>query len=237
MTKLELAQQLMIECAISGTMTTTVNQTGEFARVVDWIDAAWQEIQSFHADWDWLRSSNLLGEGASFATVSGTAFHSLGTGSGTCEVTFAQFGMWDRYSFRCYTTTVGTNDETFLDPISYDYWRDAYQYGAQRQVITRPVAVAIGPGKQVCLGPSPTGLYTVTGDYFRAPTAMTANDDVPTGLPAQYHMGIVYRAMTKYGFYESAAEVIQRGDREYKTLFAPLEAAYTPEYTTAGALA
>ena len=46
--------------------------------------------------------------------------------------------------------------------------------------------------------------YTITGDYFRSPTEMVADGDLPTGLPAQFHMAIVYLAMTYYAGYEAA---------------------------------
>lgn len=237
MNRLQLCQALIRECAISGSMTTTVNQTGEFGRVVSWIDAAWLELQAAHDDWDFLRSSNILGAGASFTTVSGTVSYPLGTGGGTCGVAAATFGKWDEQSFRCYTTTTGTNDEVFLDPVDFDDWRNAYMYGAMRAVRTRPVVVAIGPGKSVCLGPPPTSAYTVTADYFIAPTAMAADADTPTGLPAAYHMAIVYKAMPKYGYYNAASEVIQRGNEEYRRLIAPLERKYMPRMRTGGALA
>lgn len=238
MTKLELCQSVILNCAISGTMTTTIGQTGEFQRVVSWVDNSWSEIQTFKDEWDWMRSSVLLGQGIQFPTVAGQWEYALGIAAGDCGVAEANFGMWDRYTFRCYTTANGNkNDETFLDPISYDYLRDAYLYGAQQQVQTRPVAVAIGPNKSVCIGPPSNGSYTIEADYWVAPSTMDANASVPTGLPARFQMLIVYKAMMKYGFYESAPEVIQRADREYKTLFATLEQRYTPEVRTAGALA
>ena len=238
MTKLQLCQSLILNTAISGTMTSTANQTGEFQRVVAWIDEAWNELQTFKDEWDWMRSSVLLGSGAVFPTVAGQWEYPLGTDPGDCGVDEADFGMWDRYTFRCYTTSAGTkNDETFLDPIPYDYWRDAYMYGAQQQVQTRPVAVAIGPNKSVCIGPPSNGLYTIEADYWLAPSVMDDDDAVPAGLPERFHMLIVYKAMMKYGYYEAAPEVVGRADREYKTLFASLEARYTPEVRTAGALA
>jgi hypothetical protein len=235
--RLTLCQSLMAEGGVSGTMSTTLNQTGELARVVNWIDAAWNDIQISHDDWDWMRSSNLLGAGASFATVAGQASYPLGAGAGTCGVALTVFGKWDEYSFRNYTTAVGFTDEIQMQRIIYDYWRDGYMLGAQRSVQTRPVAVAIGPDKSVCIGPPSNGLYTVTGDYWTAPTVMEADDDEPTGLPAAYHMLIVYRALLKYGFYEAAPEVLQRAKTEHARMYSIIEGKYSPQMLTAGALA
>ena len=184
-----------------------------------------------------MRSSNLLGAGMSFTTVAGQASYPLGVGAGTCGITASAFGKWDRESFRNYTTSAGVSNEMFLDEISFDTWRDAYMLGAMRGVQTRPVAIAIGPDESICLGPPPNALYTITGDYFAAPSAMSADVDVPALLPAKFHMLIVYKAMTKYAGYESAPEVFDRGSQGWSTLLAQLEAIKSPRMSFGGALA
>lgn len=234
---LQLCQRAVLECGVSGSLTTTVGQVGSLGRIVNWINAAWEELQTEHDDWEWMRSSNLLGAGVSFATVAGQASYPLGTGAGTVGVTFANFGKWDRYAFRNYTTSVGFSNEMFLDFIDYDVWRNGYMLGAMREVQTRPVAVAIGPDKSVCLGPPPNALYTVTGDYFVAPTQMAQDTDVPTGLPNQFHVAIVYGAMRMYAAYESAPEVYNRGEKGYGDLLRELEARQLPEIEFGTALA
>ena len=237
MNRLQLCQRAALECGVSGTITTTIGQVGSLARIVTWVDEGWGELQTEHDDWDWMRSSNLLGAGASFATVAGQASYPLGTGAGTTGIDVSAFGKWDRYSFRNYVTTVGITSEMFLDFIPYDTWRNAYMLGAMRTVKTRPVVVAIGPDKSVCIGPPSNGLYTVTADYFTAPAAMAADTDTPTGLPAQFHMAIVYAAMMLYAGYESAQEVYNKGAAGYGSLLRELEAHYLPEVHFAGALA
>lgn len=210
---------MILECAISGTMTTTVNQTGEFLRVVTWCNQAWVDIQTERQTWDFMRSSQLNGGGVSFATVSGQAIYPLGTGAGTVGVAAANFDSWVPRSFRDQTTTVGVSDQIPLAWISYDAWRDGYSMGAQQTVTTRPVAIAVGPNNEICVGPWPTATYTLTGDYYRAPAEMTADDDTPTNLPAQYHMAIVWRAMRDaYGQYEAAPEVMARATANYRRI-------------------
>lgn len=264
MNKLQLVQRLALECGVSGTLTSTLNQSGEALRLVTWIDQAWEDLQTKHDDWNWMRSSNILGNGVSFPTVAGQASYQLGTGAGKVGVTADNFGKWDRETFRCYTTALAgqflttedgfiltdedgnpialegfagaTLDETFLDYIPYDSWRDAYMFGALRQVQTRPVAVAIGPNKSVCIGPPSNGLYTITADYFVAPSAMEENTDTPTGLPKQFHTLIVWNAMLDYGSYEAATEVLDRAERRRVTMLAQLEGTNMPEMEFAGAL-
>lgn len=226
-----------MECAVASAPSATTGQTGQSARLVDWIDQAWAEIQTKFDDWEWMRSSNLLSAGVSFVTVAAQSSYPLGTGGGTVGVTAANFGKWKDGTFRLYLTSAGTSNETDLDQISYDYWRDGYMIGAMRSVTTRPVVVAIGPNKSLCLGPPPTVGYTVTGDYYVAPSAMAADADTPTGLPAQFHMAIVYLAMTYYAGYQAAPEVLMRGQGGYEKLMRQLEQLQAPQISFAGALA
>lgn len=238
---LSLSQRLVQECGVSGTLSTTANQTGEFLRITSWINSAWNDLQTRHDNWTWMRSSVLVGGGVSFVPVAGPgtggAYTPLGTGAGTVGVAASNFGKWVKDSFRCNTTAVTFLDETYMDPIGYDQWRNSYMYGALRTVQTRPVAIAIGPGKELCIGPPSNGNYTITGDYYRAPEQMAADTDEPTGLPNQYHMAIVYNAMMMYAGYEAASEVFQRGQGGYNRLINELEANYGPEVSFAGALA
>lgn len=236
MNRLSLVAALARECGVSGSIVATVGATGEALRLASWIDTAWEAIQTKHDDWSFMRSSNVLGAGASFATINGQSSYPLGSGAGTCGVLSASFGKWDRESFRSYTTSVGTNDEMELDEIPFDVWRGLYMIGASRGVRTRPVAVAVGPNDSVCLGPPPNALYTITADYFVAPTAMSLDADTPTGLPIQFHMMIVYLAMTYYAGYEAAPEVMQRGQSGYDTLMKRLEALRAPRISFSGAL-
>lgn len=222
---------------MAASMTTTVDQSGRFELIVDWVNQAWLEIQNAHDDWDWMRSSNVLGSGASFVTVAGTAVYPLGTGSGTSGVTVATFGKWDNQTFRCYTTSVGTNDEQILSYVPFDWWRNAYMIGANRDVETRPVVAAVATSKAVCLGPPPTALFTVTADYFLAPTLMEEDDDTPTGLPAQYHTLIMYKAMQSYAGFMAAPEVMQRGMMGFDRMYSELQMRRLPQMMVGGALA
>lgn len=234
---LQLAQRTASECGISGTLSTTANQTGSLGRIVSWVGDAWNDLQTNHDDWIWMRSSRLLGAGVSFVTVSGQASYPLGTGVGTVGITDDNFDKWVPDSFRCYTTTVGIQDEVYLDLISFDAWRDGYMYGAQQTVKTRPYVVAIGPNQSVCIGPPSNGLYTVTGDYYVGANVMVNDTDLPTGLPSRFHNAIVFGAMLKYSGYESAPEVAARATREYASTMNQLENLRLPQMTFGGPIA
>lgn len=232
MTFLSLTQDLWRESGASGTSpgpSTVSSQTGEYARLVAWVAAAWTDIQNAHTDWGFLRSST------SFATVAGTSTYTLGTGAGTVGILAANFGAWERDTARCYLTATGTADEQFLEYVPYDYYRDAYLMGSQRSTNVRPNVFSISPAKAICTPPTVADL-TITIDYFTAPVTLTADADIPT-LPAQFQMAIVYRALMFYGAYESASEVYDRGELEFGKLMRRMTQDRLPEMTFAGALA
>lgn len=237
MNKLALVNSAIVECGVSGgPLTTTAGLTGSLARISNWIDASWNELQIEHDDWNWMRSSSLLGGGVSFVPAAGQYTATLGTGPGTVGVAVDDFGKWDRDTFRSFTTTNSTSDEQILDDIPFDSWRNSYMLGAMRNVQTRPVAVAVGPDESLNFGPPSNGLYTITADYWLAPSVMTNDTDVPTGLPLRFHMLPVYKTMIKYGGYESAPEVYTRGTSEYNRMFAQLEALRLPPIAFGGGL-
>lgn len=239
MNLLQLTNRTMQECAVSGgPLITVANLSGEQLRILTWVQQAWQEIQSKHDDWTWMRSSALAGGGVSFVPAAGAAgaVCGFGTSAGQLGIQSSVFGKWVRGSFRCFVTTVGTTSEIFMDDVDYDEWRDGYMYGAQRSVQTRPTVIAEGPQKQLCVGPPSNGLYTVTGDYYTAPTQMAADIDTPTGLPSGYDMVIVYQAMLYYAGYEAAPEVLDRGEVGYSKLMSEMEAKWLPEVAFAGCL-
>ena len=365
---LALCQRAAQECGVaSGTaiqtaLPTVVGATGSLGRIVNWVNDAWTDVQMAKDDWDWMRSSNLLGGGVSFQTVAGQPNYPLGgslpilvpttpslvglpvtppllgglwnnggemalapavgtsavatplfsmpiptsapalggiwnnggviavapgpnaaitaqlspslltlptaappsgglwndggviavapgpganiltLGSmfvviGNVNVPVDSFGKWDRETFRCSTTVIGFQDEMFLDDIPYDTWRNGYMLGAMRNVQTRPVVVAVGPDQSLNLGPPPNGNYTITADYFVAPSVMAADTDIPVGLPTRFHLLIVYYAMMKYAGYESAPEVMQRGASESARMNAQLMAVRAPHMSFGSALA
>lgn len=211
---LDLVQRTAQECGAASVPSSCQSQSGEALRFVNWVNQAWDELQMLRDDWGFMRSSYLQGSpvgGTTFTTTAGVYYYPLGTTAGsTCMVDPDEFSKWDPYSFRCYTTSnTDKSDEIQMRLISFDDWRNGYLISALRQVETRPYVVAIGPDMAVNIGPPSDGTYTIEGDYWVKPTLMSDNDDEPSGLPREYQMMIVYRAMKKYAGFESAPEVFQ----------------------------
>ena len=228
---LQLAQDLRLKCGVSGSGPASVaGQTGESARLVNWIANAWLEIQSLHQDWEFLRKS------VSFVTQTGLATYSPLLCGAVDASNALDFGMWARETFRNYNTTAGFNSETLMYWIPYAEWRDTYQFGANRSVNSRPVFFTVTPNKSLGLGPVPLAGYTVVGDYYSKPVALVADTDIPA-MPDKYHQMIVSRAMMAYGAYEGATEVYQRGEMLYNQLLSELVIDQLPHIEFAGALA
>lgn len=226
MNYLQLAQRLQQKAGISGSaMTTAQSQTGEAGRITAWIDEAYVDIQEVSASWMWMRST------VSFSTVQGQYSYT----PAQCGVT--DFANWKTDSFRRYTTSVGVRSEFFLGSMPYDKYRDTYIFGNMRLTQGIPVGIAVGPDMSLNLGLIPdTSDYTIVGEYFKEPSHLSADADIPN-FPQRYHLLIVYRAMMMYGMYESATEVYQEGKSLYDAMLRRMTRDQLDDVTAGAALA
>lgn len=159
------------------------------------------------------------------ASLNGTPVITTGTQNGTHTMSSSNTNLF-----------VGLRSEVQMSVISYDEWRDNYYYGALRSTQSRPIEFALPPTKGISLGPVPVAGYTVLGDYFQQPSYMANDTDIP-GLPTQFHMAIVWKALTYYGQYEESAAVIQRGDSNFRNFKRRLMNDQSPEIDFGGSIA
>lgn len=227
MTFLELVQRVAAECGVPvSSLTTTVGQTGEALRLVQWVNTAWLEIQGKREDWEWMRTT------ASWTTTQAQATYT----TAQCGITAGTFGAWKPNTFRCYTTASGLSDEQYMVSVDYDYWRDKYQFGTNQTNYQRPDEIAVTPSKGVALGPYPTSGFTIRGDYYLAPSELSGDSDTPE-IRSYFHMAIVYGAMKSYAAFESAPEVYSRADTQYRKLMKELSRDQAPALLVAEPLA
>ena len=217
MTFLELCQELREKCGISGaasTPTTVVAQTGELGRVVKWINEAWTDVQRAHR-WDFL-----VGD-FSFNTVAGTYVYAEASCGLEASTTLSK---WLPRTFRRYLTSGGVAGEQYMEEADYEWFRDVYEFQSGQSGPPDMFAFR-RKDRAILLGPNPDAVYTVRGQYLKGAQKMTVADaSTPTGLPAEFHMLIVYRAMMKYAAYEAAPEVMAEAQAEYKSMLADAEA-------------
>jgi hypothetical protein len=223
MTFLEICKAVRREAGISGTgPVTVVNQTGEMARIVGWVKAAYRDIQRWRKNWRWMRGSFSFN-----TTASDYDYTPAEAGIAT------RFRMWDRLTVRIYLTSLGLGNQRFIPFIDYHEFIRIYLTGPI--VEGAPVCYTIAPDNSLMFGPSPDGIYTVVGDYWKAIEELELDADEPD-FPEEYHDLIVWVALEKYGFYESAGEVVARAQREIRRGKRELEATQLPFLGTAGPL-
>lgn len=227
---LALAQRLVEKGGMAGSgPATVVGQAGELKRAINFINEAWNDIQLARTDWRWMRAS------ASFSTVSDQATYT----PAECGVTDLESWIMNtrQCTFRSYVTSDGVGSEVDLSFQPYDQWRDCFQFGAIRNARSRPLTITVTPNQSIGLGQTPDSAdYTVVGDYYRTPSALVDNTDIP-GLPAPFHMLIVYRALMLYAQYEEDEYMRATAERDYTRMMARLVSNQLPEVTLGGALA
>jgi hypothetical protein len=210
-TFIELVQRAARECSLSGDgPATVIGQAGMYARMVRWINTALNDIETAHKDWGWMYAQY------SFPTIAGKAEYT------PTEAGILDHENWDLNGVRNHVTSIGTISEIQMAEIDYEDWREAYDFGANRFIATRPDVFAISPTQSLALGPYPNNLYTVTGRYYRIAQVLVNDTDIPL-MPINYHMMIVYKAMMYYGGYMSAPEVYDRGELEFSKMMRRLE--------------
>ena len=201
---LQLVDRTRQECGVQGTITTTVSQTGEYKRLVDWVAQAYIDIQEEQPDWEWLRSP------VSWDTTALKQQYST-TDIGI-NTTFAR---WKEDSFRQFQASAGISTQIQLNhEKSYTAFRDEFLFSSKTLVTGRPLYIAVAPDKSVMLWATPNDVYTVDAEYYKLPQILAADSDTPT-MPTRFHMAIVYKAMESYGLFESAPELIQASQGKY----------------------
>lgn len=213
MTYLELCQLVKEKAGITGNnLSTVTGQSGELKRVCNWVKEAWVDVQEHRDDWDWMRND------FTFNTIAYQSTYD----PGASPVSLTDFAKWRDDSFRIYYTASGVGTETLLQQYEYNSFRDYYLLGARKATFARPIALSIKPNRSLVLGLAPNDIFTVSGEYFKTPQILAADGDIPE-MPSRFHLLIAYRALIKYGYYESAGEVIQEYTQLYNEMLNKLE--------------
>lgn len=216
-TFLELCQSTRELAGIAGTgPSTTIAQTGELKRLVNWVAQSWIDIQNLHKSWNFLIAD------LSFTTVASQGDYTL------ANMNASDLRTLDKTTLRCQQTAMGISNRQFMEPWDYTSFRDLYRFN--NLVEGRPIRFAVDPAnKSLMLAaiPDATG-YTITGKYWKKPVALALDADTPA-IPSEYHMLIVYWALSKYAGYEAAMEVKQEAMENKFKLLAALEADQLPD--------
>ena len=114
-----------------------------------------------------------------------------------------------------------SDDHTNLTPLAYTDYRSSQRQGTQTN--STPSNVIVQPDESIIVYPNPDKSYTITADYWKTPTRMSANTD-SSSIPSQYHRIIVSRAKTMWAEREEAPEILLASSAEYSDIRDKLEA-------------
>lgn len=194
-TYLELVNRVIQECGISGgSVSSVVGQSGMRQKVVTWVQESDLYIQRLFRDWNFLHS-----------TFSGSTIAS------TSEVSKpSDLGRWDTDSIYVDYTTDNAKQ---LSQIDYSDYRNNYGLGTVES--DSPDHFALKPNKDLILYPTPDAVYSITGDYWKLPTKLSANSDT-SSIPEHFEDVIVHRAKVLYAQHEEAQEMFSYAVEEFR---------------------
>lgn len=217
---LALCQRVVQEAGIAGGGPSSVeNQNGQLAKVTGWVAQAWVEIQLMRPSWLFMHAE------FTFNTDAATRDYLA------ADKSITDMKLWETGSFLIYNPVIGESDQNILRYLDYNDWRARYRNRMNDRKDERPVLFTILPTNEVRFEPRPDKEYTIDGDYKRSTQNFAVNDDVPTNLPDDFHMIIVWQALKYYGFYEDAPDVLDEAETNFDNLLHRLEIEQLPAFS------
>jgi hypothetical protein len=216
---LELVQSLFYEAKLPGTVPSTAQgQSGRAGDLVRWVIEAYNDIQrEKNGRWKWLRSEAYVDTVADDGSYAPTDF--TDTVAAAAVSRFRDWELDEEEPPLSYLVSDGLATEYELKILNWRKFRYTYDRGDPDS--GQPSYCAVDWLDNFHLGPKPSGIYRVTLPYWKSNQALSLDTDAPE-MPSDYHMLIVYRAMTKYAFNITAHELLARaradGDALYRAL-------------------
>ena len=198
MNRLALAQRAKLEMGIAGaaSLTSTTAPTGIDIKVVNWVDLAWQRIQQAKL-WDWMWEASTVTILANTAVTAGTISDRRYIKDGTRNAT-----------------------ASLLDYLPWAHFRQVYP--SALIAAGTPGVWSIRPDKAFVVNAKPAANTALSVERYKAPSAMAADADTPTGLPSELHMAIVWRAVILYCGHDENTSLFQHASAEYRKLMATI---------------
>lgn len=193
---LTLVQDLFREVGAAGAPpATTVNQTGEALRLVNYIHDAELDIQNLWVDWKFMRKTLTCYTGAGNNTGIFT------TQGGSVSAFPLDLAEWDFKTF--FVLPVGS---TQLQPLPSFEWQQVRREVFDITDQTQPWRVIVMPDNTLRFDNVPDQSYQVQIEYRAVPYDLKVDADVSV-IPARFANRIIVEwARLKYGMFENAAE-------------------------------
>jgi hypothetical protein len=207
MNRLQLCQRARAEMGLGGSgPTTTIAQTGEMLQVVNWVDTAWERIQSMR-NWDWLWETATVTVLANTSALAGTIPDKRYVKDGVRNPDGAELTYMPWAAFRL------AYPSTFI-------------------VAGTPSVWTIRPDKAFQVNAKPASNTAFSVERYKNPTVMTTDSDAttgtPQGIPSEHHMLIVWRAVMLYAGHDEAQVLYNHAQAEYKKVLAAMGATDAP---------
>jgi len=218
---LALFSRAVKEAGIAGNPPTTViNQSNRRLNMVNWVSQAYEDIQLMRPNW------NFMWNEFAFNIVVGQRDYLAS------NVGISDLKLWDHGSFLMYETALDENDQNEMLYKIYSRWRGEHRRGMNARPTDRPQNFTILPNNQIRFEPAPDKVYTIDGEYKRSTQVLLGNDDVPTNLPNDFHMIIVWRALHYYGTRYDSSFILDTAETKFGDLLYRLEQEQLPEFST-----
>lgn len=197
-TFLQLVADVWRECGCSGgAPASTVAQTGEALRLVNWVHDSELEIQNLWVDWKFLRKTLTFYTGTNNQTGIFTALNGAVTAFPT------DLAEWDYNTF--FITPTGS---TIPQPLQVVEWQEVRSEVFDIVDFTTPWRVIVMPDNTLRFDLIPDQSYQCTAEYRTVPYDLKVDADI-SAIPARFaNRLIVEWARMKYGNFENAAEQV-----------------------------
>lgn len=215
---LQLARRLKVESARSGAVISDVTTaTGDDARLVNWIADQWLELQRRPHGWSWMRRE-LDG-----ATIIGQRLYA----AAELDADVSSFSRWMPGATNDYEVTSGDASGKWpLRWLPWEKFRSAFEL--RESAAAAPRYWSISPEEKLAIGPTPDGIYSINASYYRGPLELTENESLPTGLPAEYHLILVWGALMQVANFDAAPEVYTRAFTNFENMDTELRHRFGP---------
>lgn len=228
MTFLEGVQKLARECELASQPDSVLNQTGEFLNVIGWYQDAYDDIQARN-DWRWMHHRFYFDTVASDSVYAYTDITDEAT-----ALAISRFRKWDIQNVddppKSYLASSGAGAEYWLTYVPWGWFRTIYRIGTQAE--GPPQFITMDPQDNIVVGPTPDGVYRISGQYHRGNQTLSADADVPD-MPADYHSLIWRTALFTYGYKEAAPEVVNLAETMANKSMRQLERTQSQQVITA----
>lgn len=197
-TFIQLVQDLFREVGAAGNApSTTVGQTGEASRLVNYVHDAELEIQNLWVDWKWLRKT------LTFYTGAGNQTGIFTTQGGAVSAFPTDLAEWDWKSFQI--LPIGNS---VFQPLVTAEWQEVRMEIFDTTDQSQPWRVIVMPDNTFRFDLIPDQSYQCYCEYRAVPYDLKVDADV-SNIPARFaNRLIVEWARMKYGLFESAPEQV-----------------------------